>query len=123
MTKSDSVLTRAEFWDRHKGLDRTARTALHHEYYIQFATAGTRQLVRARIGTKAILASQDEHFNDIPLAKWDAMSEAVRSTVNVPALKAAEPCDKPKHYRWSLSHGVCIAKAVAREIAESEGNK
>jgi hypothetical protein len=84
-------------------------------YYLQFATPLTFKLVEDRIGLDVLMASTDEYLNDIPLRKWDALNAAVRESADKAALRQAQGVEPPK-YHWSLSDGVCIAKAVARAI-------
>ena len=43
----------------------------HRQYYGQFVNASVLAMVKRHIGEDAILKSSDEHFNDIPLKKWD----------------------------------------------------
>lgn len=45
----------------------------HSEYFRQFVTSNVLAVVRNRIGEADIKASKDEHFNDIPLQRWDAI--------------------------------------------------
>lgn len=86
-------------------------TALHRKYYAQYVTDYVRGLVASRIGLEAIKNSKNEHFNDIPLPKWDAL---------VPHLGASKALISNGDW-LSLSTGVCIAKEAARQI--KEGNK
>lgn len=81
---------------------------LHHSYYLQFATQSTYSLI------KAFMVGRD--YNSIPLNQWDRISESVRMSVNKRLLSEAEGYEYPK-YTWSLSTSICIAKAVARELA------
>ena len=81
---------------------------LHHRYYLQFATKSTFSLI------KAFMAGRD--YDSIPLHSWDRISESLRMSVDKKLLSEAEGYDYPK-YGWSLSTSVCIAKAVARELA------
>ena len=81
---------------------------LHHSYYLQFATPSTFSLI------KAFVAGRD--YNSISLHSWDRISEMVRMTVNKTLLARAEDYEPPK-YGWSLNTSICIAKAVARELA------
>lgn len=81
---------------------------LHHSYYLQFATESTYSLI------KTFVAGRD--YNSIPLRQWDRMSESVRISVDKTLLARAEGYEPPK-YAWSLSTSICIAKAVARELA------
>lgn len=46
----------------------------HATYYRQFVNPAVIRIVEQGIGRDAILASKDEHLNDIPLAKWDALA-------------------------------------------------
>lgn len=88
-----------------------ARRVPHDGYYGQFVTLPVLQLVREHIGIASILCSQDEHFNDIALAHWDAIEPALRQLVSLPPDET-----------WSLSTSCCIAKSAARRIKESETN-
>lgn len=81
---------------------------LHHSYYLQFATQSTYNLIKAFVGGR--------DYNSIPLQDWYRISESVRMSVDKRLLARAEGYDYPK-YAWSLSTSVCIAKAVARELA------
>lgn len=83
--------------------------ATHDEYYGQFVTDDVLELVRSRIGEKHIRASTDPHFNDIPLARWDALRTAVIMLCGA-AIREAQG------YGASLSDCVCIAKAAALKI-------
>ena len=95
----------------------------HHEYYSQFVTDDIKQLVINSIGKEAIQRSTDPHLNDIPLVKWDRLNTTVRALVDRNLHKELHNAtygerDKDK-FIWSLSEGVCIAKAAAR-IVKSE---
>ena len=100
--------------DRHDG------KCTHDEYWSQFVTPGIRSHVERRIGVKRLLASTDEHLNDIPLGLWDGMSESIRQLVDSKTWKHCHnatygEADRNK-FLWSLSCGVCIGKAAARLI-------
>ena len=90
----------------------------HREYYAQFVTQRIRKIVADRIGKDAILASTDEHFNDIPLREWDAVigfSDYRPSINNTLGLAA--------HFREcgdcvSASGLTCVMKEAARQIKE-----
>ena len=81
---------------------------LHHSYYLQFATQSTYSLIKAFIGGRG--------YNSISLRSWDSISEMVGRTVDKALLAKAEGYE-PSSYACSLSTSVCIAKAVARELA------
>ena len=81
---------------------------LHHSYYLQFATESTYSLIKTFVGGR--------DYDSIPLHQWDRISESVRMSVDKKLLSEAEGYEYPK-YAWSLSTSVCIAKAVARELA------
>lgn len=107
----------------------------HHTFYMLVADAIGRdkisQLVLSCVAPADVLASrhtQDEHFNNIPLARWDGLHGAIRMMVQHRA-KEVMPLTWPGSYGgpqlppgsicWSLSETVCVAKAVARTIVES----
>ena len=81
---------------------------LHHSYYLQFATQSTYSLI------KAFVVGRD--YNSIPLHQWDRISEGVRMSVDKKLLSEAEGYQYPR-YTWSLNTSICIAKAVAMELA------
>ena len=82
----------------------------HAEYYGQFLTPAIVEAVKSRIGVDRIKQSEDEHFNDIPLAMWDAF-------LSHPAFQLHERL-KGVGDGWSLSGVVCVAKTAARKIKE-----
>ena len=81
---------------------------LHHSYYLQFATQSTYSIINA------FVAGRD--CNSISLCSWDRISEMVRRSVDKTLLAKAEGYEPPS-YAWSLNTSICIAKAVARELA------
>lgn len=92
----------------------------HEEWWQQFVTEGTIRYVRDSIGLARIVASIDEHMNDIPLSNWDRLSIAQNfDRMDTKAWKEAHgiPRDNPR-FPWSLSDTVCIAKCAARMIQE-----
>lgn len=91
----------------------------HEEYYGQFVTQATLELVKTHIGIDRIRASLDPHLNDIPLKEWDDLSELARHTVRTRILRDAEaPALPPGQYPWSLSLSICILKEAARRIKQ-----
>ena len=99
---------------------------LHQAFFLQFATTATFNIVKSHIGVKAILASTDKYFNDIPLVKWDMLNESIKGSIDRETFRLAhnnwggpdvvDGCAPKGSIYWSLSDGVCIAKAVARDI-------
>lgn len=86
--------------------------ATHREYYGQFVTDREIYNVSRYIGKAKILASTDEHFNDIALKKWDALPNLLSSTHQ--AFKEAGD--------WvTLSGMVCVYKEAALQIKEMTG--
>lgn len=81
----------------------------HREYFAQFATAATKNIVMQRIGIKAILTSNDDSLNDIGLDTWDCLPDFPRSTF-----------DHMKQLGDSMSMAgkVCIYKEAAKQIKE-----
>lgn len=109
-----ATATRVEFLDAiHSRQDYLAGKCSHDEFYAQYVTPLVRKVVLSGIGRDKIATSRDEHFNDIPLARWDRLAESVRSSVARMNVKTgAYP--KPAA---SLSDCVCTLKAAARIIA------
>ena len=108
-----------------------AKECTHDQYYSQFVTPGIIQHVTWAIGKDRICASQDRHFNDIPLKEWDFLDKGIR--LNLPKdkwrrLACADTLTEggkenwlkanpnPGRFLWSLSDAVCIAKQAARII-------
>lgn len=111
----NKIITRKEYLDG----DFT-----HDEYYGQFIIPSMVADVYAEIGEEWIKRSRDEHMNDIPLAKWDALCGAkMRDSTMVQrpqvpheiTKKFIEAGDKGG---VSLSDMVCIYKAIARRIKD-----
>ncbi len=86
---------------------------LHEGFYGQFVSEEIKRLVKSRIGIKNILSSTDKNLNDIPLAKWDEISKLVQNC-------AIDELKKAGFKGTSLSTGVCIAKAAARQLIKEE---
>jgi len=91
----------------------------HDEYYGQFVNDAVKRVVAQFIGADVIRVSSDPHFNDIALCRWDAVTHLVRHAIDATAWKFAQDTysNRTKFY-WSLSDGVCIAKAAARMIQD-----
>lgn len=87
------------------------KEATHQEYYAQFGQHLV-SLVSDTIGRDQILASQDPHFNDIPLQRWDRLAPAVEGHVGKLIGEANG------NGGVSLSDCVCSLKAAARIIQE-----
>lgn len=82
----------------------------HREYYSQFVN----QIVRDKVAqkfSKSLKESNDPHFNDIPLQRWDYVFALVPPFIK-DAMKEAG--DYP-----TAAGLVCIAKEAARQIKES----
>lgn len=104
----------------------------HQEYYAYLADVIGREAVeRIVLMTASLpqlreaLAAGDAHLNTIPLAKWDGADPAVRALVahNARAVMAVSWNGQPLRagsYCWSRSESVCVLKAAARRLAESE---
>ena len=81
----------------------------HQTYYAQFGQHLV-DLVKQVIGEKRVKASEDEHFNDIDLKRWDRMHQSVLMLVGRRLGEANGTGGV------SLSDTVCSAKAAARII-------
>jgi len=106
-------MTRAEYMSATTGKSKEERQQLHYQYYLGLAQAGG--LALPEWIKDAVLASKDEHFNDIPLEKWDAMAEMARG-----AIARANKVINGKGM-WSLCDGVCIFKALAYQYCRKIG--
>ncbi len=90
----------------------------HHEYYAQAVNESVLDYVKQAINEKAIANSTCEHFNDIPLKKWDNL-HGIKHLIHIPTLKKMQGiAENEKHFLWSPCNQVCIAKAAARIIKE-----
>ena len=94
--------------------DRLNNKVSHDEYYAQFVTDSVINRVVDSIGIKAILASTDEHFNNIKLQRWDRTG-VIDHTVSLLLKEAGEGV--------SLATNVCIAKQAAQQIKKAKGEK
>lgn len=91
---------------------------LHHIYFLQFATEGTKSFVLSSLKVddiKKSLAAGDAHLNNIKIPYnnmargggwwWDS------APINIGLLKAAGESN-------SASTHTCVAKAIAKELAK-----
>jgi len=102
------MFTRSEYM--HSDLsDRSVARGLHRRYYAQFVNDRTITYVIQSIGGNRLLASTDEHLNDIPLKEWDRLS-----TTGMPL--AAKFTDAGDYA--TLAGLVCVAKEAARQWLE-----
>lgn len=85
----------------------------HREYYGQFVDSSLRHTVESIIGLDKIIQSNDEHFNDIPLKRWDNMAELIRLHCGSSIAQANGTGG------ISLSDCVCTAKEAAKQIKEN----
>lgn len=93
--------------------------ANYFEYNAQFVTPALKAYVEREIGLKKILACTSRHFNEVPLAKWDALS-GVRNCIDAAQWKRLHnttyPAANANDFMWSPSCTVSLAKAAARQI-------
>ena len=81
----------------------------HREYYGQYVEPWVKSQVLLRIPLEKLRASKDEHLNDIPLRRWDAMP------FNSFSISQAM---KGNGDYLTQAGIVCIAKEAARQIME-----
>jgi hypothetical protein len=86
--------------------------ALFHPYYLQFSNSRLRSLVMSAFGPEELAHSSDPHFNDIALARWDDLTRRAYPYIPHKLLTAAGDF-------YSLSCGVCLLKAIARDIKQN----
>jgi len=108
------MMTRQDYLDV-SSADDTA----HRRYNAQFVSVGMVNAIESRIGLSRLLASTDEHLNDIPLNEWDRLDSLLISYGTNHRLK--------QHGDFITMAGiVCIAKEAARqaiERAEARGDR
>jgi hypothetical protein len=80
----------------------------HREYYSQFVDDCIRARVCLFVGKDRILASTDEHLNDIPLDVWDAIGP-VGTQAQWDAVE-----DYP-----TMAGRTCIYKEAAKQVREN----
>lgn len=93
--------------------DYMSKRCTHRQYYAQFVTPTILWTVRHRFTEAEIRASKDPHFNNLPLAKWDAIAQVMRQETSV----RNEYGDGK--LTWSLAGAICILKEAAQQIRES----
>jgi hypothetical protein len=87
----------------------------HDEYYGQFVTDGVIRL----LDQERVKASTDPHFNDIPLHRWDQLATLLPHNVISAVCDANESTHAGKRVH-SLSDCVCVLKAAAKKVRETE---
>lgn len=118
-------MTREEFW---KAFEQTkkdfpeykdgdaARTKLHRVFYAQFVDTRIKEQVEKCFGLSGLLQAQekDEHFNSIPLQKWDNLAASI-------CLKAYTKAKRETLKEgWSNCFDVCVLKEAARQLLEEK---
>jgi hypothetical protein len=91
--------------------DYLAHKISYRDYYAQFVSKHTKDIVSRHLGKAAILGSQDEHFNDIPLNRWDALV-----CLLTPESRLLEEAGD----YLTLGNGVCVLKEAAAQIVEGK---
>ena len=89
--------------------DYMSKKVDHNTFYGQYVTDSIKRIVESYIGINNILKSNDLFFNDIPLYKWDNLHGDIQSYL--PGIDN------------SLAFSVCVAKAAATKIKETQKMK
>jgi len=97
MSNTETIITRKQ---------RMNNECTHAEYYAQFVTEGTKKRVLAFIDLDRLIASRDEHLNDIPLKQWDQIGAVWPTTDRM----------KQAGDFLTMAGSVCINKEAARQI-------
>lgn len=104
--------------------------ATHREYYGQFVNESVKSKVLKTIGKDKLLASTDEHLNDIPMKKWDSIAGFLWQAQGGQLIAVIKPRTsedvEPIHARLLKEAGdnvscaglVCIYKEAAKQIIE-----
>lgn len=90
----------------------------HNEYYGQFVTEATIDLVKSRIGLDRLLKSTDRHFNDIPLNEWDSAAKSLLASHPTwgPVKESNASTTRGGVGTVSLADKICVLKATARHL-------
>lgn len=94
-------------------LNSDCQKTAHRAYYAQFVTQNTLDLVERTFSKACLKKSEDPHFNDISLRRWDA--KAYYAITKPIEKKLRELGDYP-----TLAGAVCILKEAAQQIRESK---
>lgn len=102
------MITRKEYMEN--------SSELHHDYYAQFVTEATKQFVLSHIGIDRLLASTDDHLNDIEVPRYEGGIYWLwgRAPVNVALAKQAGECVANP----TPSCCTCVGKAAAKILIE-----
>lgn len=84
----------------------------HEAYYGQFVTKEVRDMVKGAFGIERLkdAFAADKYLNNIPMKKWDKLSELIPRRVCLHICKANQTNG------LSLSDRVCTLKEAARQI-------
>ena len=85
---------------------------LHQAYYLEIAEEAGLRIPPGLLSRAKAVFETDSCFNKTPLAEWDSIAIAYRSSLQR-ALKPRGEC-------WSLGAGVCAAKALARHLVTTD---
>lgn len=109
------MFTRNDYMQAYGGDNTKAQNAaLHRLYYGQFVNRAIINYVVSVIGKDDLLASKDEHLNDIRLSRWDRMHQCLPFAPGV--------FHATQNGFYSLSDTVCTAKEAARQwLDEQQG--
>lgn len=110
------MITRAQYM---------ADSSLFNEYYGQFVNEGVKRVVLSYFTKEQLIEAikTDEHLNNLPMKKWDAMGGfAFRGSEMIMRPTSIEPVDykliKEAGEGVSAATMVCIYKTAARQIIE-----
>ena len=93
--------------------------ALHHDFYAQFIIPSTFKFVKERIGMKKILASKDEHLNDV-CKYFSNYQGGVNAMWDWDLAPINQPLAKELGETFSFSTRTCVAKAAARILIKEQ---
>jgi len=92
---------------------RATMRRLHRAYYGQYVTPEITNMVVRHFGRDALVASKDEHFNDLALRRWDRLLPALQ---RVGGLLAALRANGDGGI--TACAGVCILKEAASQVRD-----
>lgn len=98
--------------------DYMEKRCSHRAYYGQFVSSHVKQLVVDRIGLPRLMASKDEHLNDIPLQLWDSFWVSHTPSMHIKPPLTIGALLREAGEGNSASTGTCILKEAARQVIE-----
>jgi hypothetical protein len=96
---------------RQEYLDSANQAGAHRQYYSQYVDTAVLMLIEKQFELLLLQSSKDEHFNDIPLRRWDVLVPYIKHSTRQKLITNGDSI--------TLGTGVCILKEAARQLVEN----